>query len=165
MTILKKVFKEMLFGGRKKEAEYEKWKVQIKDSSIIFRNPEHFKELCEDAAIAKETGEFIRIIILPIFLCILAGVISYLQDNSENFETFFTKAGIACIIFEVILLLFLFKELDREYELELLKEMYINGIEEDKHCPNTENISVIIEEHTELKVKKSKKKHKKNKRK
>lgn len=167
MTILKKVFKEMLFGGRKKDAEYEKWKVQIKDSSIIFRNPEYFKELCEDAAIAKETAECIRIIILPIFLCILAGVISYLQDNSENFETFFTKAGIVCIIFEVILLLFLFKELDREYELELLKELYINGIKENKHCPNTENVSIIIEEHTELRGKKekSKKKHKKNKRK
>ena len=49
--------------------------------------------------------------------------------------------------------------------MELLKELYINGIKEEEKYPNTGNVSVIIEEHTELKVKKSKKKHKKNKRK
>lgn len=152
---------------------YENWKLEVRYSDHTPVNVRFFNDLCIEASHVRENCDFIRSVLFPAEFALIAGYISLSQ--TEQGQEMLEKTGIdpiiglgiIIVIGVVILLLFCYRMISSEHELELLKELYINGIKENEHCPNTENVSVIIEEHTELKVKKekSKKKHKKNKRK
>ena len=152
---------------------YENWKLKVRYSDHAPVNVRFFNELCIEASHVRENCDFIRTVMFPAEFALIAGCISLFQ--TERGLEMLAKTcidpiilmGIIIVIAVVILLLFCYREISSEHELELLKELYINGIKENKYCPNTENVSIIIEEHTELRGKKekSKKKHKKNKRK
>ena len=151
---------------------YENWKLEVRYSDHTPVNVRFFNDLCIEASHVRENCDFIRTVLFPAEFCLIAGCISLSQ--TEQGQEMLEKTGIdpiiglgiIIVIGVVILLLFCYRMISSEHELELLKELYINGIKENEHCPNTENVSIIIEDHMELKVKKkSKKKHKKNKRK
>lgn len=152
---------------------YENWKLEVRYSDHIPVNARFFSDLCIEASHVKGNCDLIRTVLFPTEFCLVAGYIGLCQteQGQEILEKTgidpIIRMGIIIVIAVVILLLFCYREISSEHELELLKELYINGIKENKHCPNTENVSIIIEEHTELRGKKekSKKKHKKNKRK
>lgn len=150
---------------------YENWKLEVRYSDHIPVNARFFSDLCIEASHVKGNCDLIRTVLFPAEFCLVAGYIGLCQteQGQEILEKTgidpIIRMGIIIVIAVVILLLFCYREISSEHELELLKELYINGIKEEEKYPNTGNVSVIIEEHTELKVKKSKKKHKKNKRK
>ena len=150
---------------------YENWKLEVRYSDHTPVNVRFFNDLCIEASHMRENCDFIRTVLFPAEFCLVAGCIGLCQTEQvlkmlekTNVNPFIIMGAIIVIAVVVFSLIFC-KPLSSEHELELLKELYINGIKEDKHCLNTENVSIIIEEHTELRGKKekSKKKHKKNK--
>lgn len=152
---------------------YENWKLEVRYSDHTPVNVRFFNDLCIEASHVREKCDFIRTMLFPTEFGLFSGYISLYQ--TEKYQKILEKMcidptvmmAILAVITTIVLLLFCYREISSEHELELLKELYINGIKENEHCPNTENVSIIIEEHTELRGKKekSKKKHKKNKRK
>lgn len=150
---------------------YENWKLEVRYSDHTPVNVRFFNDLCIEASHVREKCDFIRTMLFPTEFVLFSGYISLYQ--TEKYQKILKKMcidptvmmAILAVITTIVLLLLCYRDLSSEHELELLKELYINGIKEEEKYPNTGNVSVIIEEHTELKVKKSKKKHKKNKRK
>lgn len=169
--------KKLINSGNYTEAMgknlYENWKLEVRYSDHIPVNARFFSDLCIEASHVKGNCDFIRAVLLPAEFGLIAGCISLCQ--TERVQKILEKMSVdpfiimvAMIVIAVIILLALcYKPLSSEHEWELLKELYINGIKEDEHCPNTGNVLLIIEDHTELRGKKekNKKKHKKNKRK